>query len=183
MTLALMLLVLPMQWVFAAALAAAFHELCHYSAVRLCGGEMRNLRAGVTGVRMEVVGLSAFQELLCSLAGPCGSLLLLIAARWLPRTAVCAGFQGIYNLLPIYPLDGGRAFRCGAELLLSNAMGEKVCRCIEWMCLCALVLLGLYGTFFKGLGLLPLALAAAIALRTTASKNTLQTGRVFGTIE
>jgi stage IV sporulation protein FB len=181
--LASMLLILPVQWVIAAVLAAVFHELCHYLAIRLCGGRVQKLQAGTVGAKMEAAGLNTFQELLCSMAGPLGSLLLLFLARWLPRTALCAGFQGIYNLLPVYPLDGGRVLRCGAALLLPVHVGEAVCKVIERLCLCMILFLGIYGTFFKGFGMLPLAVAVFIVWRTIENKNPLQTGRVFGTIE
>lgn len=165
-TLALMLLLLPLQWIAAAFLAGTFHELCHYGAVRLCGGTVIRLRAGVSGARMEIRGLSVFGELVSALAGPLGSLLLLLVARWFPRTALCAGFQGLYNLLPVYPMDGGRVLHCGVALVLPAPMAEKVCTIFGWLCLSGLVILGLYGTFFKGLGLLPLILSVSILVRS-----------------
>ena len=164
--LALMILALPFQWVAAAAMAAMFHELCHYGAARLCGGNVGQLRVGTIGARMQVRGLTCWGELFCALAGPFGSLMLLFLARWLPRTALCAGFQGLYNLLPIYPFDGGRALRCGVALLFPAEMGEKVCAVLEWSCLAGLAILGLYGSFIKGLGALPLIFATSIILRS-----------------
>lgn len=164
--LALMLLILPVQWVAAAVFAGAFHELCHYGAVRLCGGSVIRLQAGISGARMEVRGLGTWGELFSALAGPVGSLLLLLVARWLPRTALCGGFQGLYNLLPVYPMDGGRALQCGAALVLPEHLAEKVCSILGWLCLGGLMLMGFYGTFFKGLGLLPLILSSSILLRS-----------------
>lgn len=163
--LALMILVLPMQWVLAAVLAAMFHELCHYGAARLCGGNVARLRVGTFGAQMEVWELTNLGELVCALAGPLGSLSLLLLAHWLPRTAVCAGFQGLYNLLPVYPFDGGRALRCSAALLLPDKVGGKLCEGLECLCFVGLALLGFYGTFLRGLGLLPLILATSIILR------------------
>lgn len=57
------------------------------------------------------------QELLCSLAGPVGSFSLFFLSHWLPKTAFCGVIQGMFNLLPIFPLDGGRALRCCLTLL------------------------------------------------------------------
>ena len=113
--LALLLLVLPIRWLVAAVLAAAFHEGCHMAAVYLLGGRCEGIRLSAWGARMEA-SLSGFRrELLAVLAGPAGSLLLLSLYRVLPRVAVCAAVQGFYNLLPIEPLDGGRALRLCLE--------------------------------------------------------------------
>ena len=113
--LALLLLVLPIRWLVAAVLAAAFHEGFHMAAVYLLGGRCEGIRLSAQGARMEA-SLSGFRrELLAVLAGPAGSLLLLSLYRVLPRVAVCAAVQGFYNLLPIEPLDGGRALRLCLE--------------------------------------------------------------------
>lgn len=48
----------------------------------------------------------------CAAAGPLGSFLFARAMTFFPEASVCALVQGIYNLLPVYPLDGGRIFRC-----------------------------------------------------------------------
>ena len=163
--LALGLLVLPIWWVFAAVLAALWHEACHYFALRLCGGRAVSFRVGVTGVMLEVRGLGLVQELLCALAGPLGSILLLLTARWLPRTAICAGFQGIYNLLPIYPLDGGRAVRCLTELVFPSRWSHMICLWLERICLFGIIFLSLYGSIALHLGLAPVIAGMAIIWR------------------
>jgi Zn-dependent protease len=163
--LALGLLVLPIWWVFAAVLAAVWHEACHYFALRLCGGRAFGLRAGLTGAVMDVRFNGPGQELICALSGPAGSLLLLLFVRWMPRTAICGGFQGIYNLLPIYPLDGGRAMRCLSEIILTPIIGQKLCFWVEKACLLGLVILSLYGCFGLHLGIAPLLVGAGIIWR------------------
>ena len=108
---AFMLLLLPIKWIFAALVAAAFHEGCHILAVWLCGGNIATLSIGDRGAVLQAGSLSAGKSIICSLAGPLGSLFLLLFLRFIPRIALCALVQGIYNLLPIYPLDGGRVLQ------------------------------------------------------------------------
>ena len=163
--LALGLLVLPLRWLIAAFAAAFFHELCHWSAVRLCGGSMADFHMGIGGAQMEVAGLSRGQELFCALAGPLGGLLLLFFAKWFPAVAVCGVFQSAYNLLPVYPMDGGRALRCGARLILSPRVAELVCTWLERICMSTLVLAGIYAAIFLKLGLMPLILALVVILK------------------
>jgi stage IV sporulation protein FB len=163
--LALGLLVLPIWWVLAAVVAAIWHEACHYFALRLCGGRPLGLQAGLTGAVMEIDFLNPVQELFCAMAGPLGSLLLLFFAKWLPRTAICAGFQGIYNLLPLFPLDGGRIVRCLLELVFPQKLGENLCSWLDIFCLFGLALLALYGCFGLHLGLTPLLVGIGIICR------------------
>ena len=168
--LALALLVLPVRWIFAAAFAAVFHELCHYAVVRLCGGSIRSVTTSLSGARMGVRGLSEPKELLCALAGPMGSLLLLLFVRWVPRIAVCAGFQGLYNLIPVYPLDGGRAVRCFANMIFPLTIAQRICDWVERACLIGIFGLGLYGCFVLRLGLLPLLVSVCAVLRIVQGK-------------
>lgn len=112
---ALLLLLLPLPWLLAAVTAAVFHELCHAGAVYALGGRIRRVTIGPAGAVMETEIFGQGRELLAALAGPAGSLALVLLGRFLPRLAVCAGIQGLFNLLPLYPLDGGRALRCALE--------------------------------------------------------------------
>ena len=129
--LAIMILILPVNWILCAFAAAAFHELCHYAAVILCGGRIESLKIGVSGMIMEAAPMDKFKETMCAAAGPMGSLLLLCFARWIPCIAVCGGIQGIFNLLPVYPLDGGR--------ILKNIASKKLCRIAEYSVLAVML--------------------------------------------
>lgn len=174
---ALLLLVFPLKWLFAAVAAAAFHELCHMGAVRLVGGQVSGFRIGERGAVMTVGSMTRGRELFCAMAGPVGGLSLLLAARWLPRTAVCGAFQSLYNLLPLYPLDGGRALRCLTELLLPPRYSAAVCTVVGHLCRIGLLVLGIYGTFVLELGLLPALLAAVVLIQTNSGNITCKVGR------
>ena len=79
------------------------------------------------------------EECLCALAGPVGGFLLLSMCRIYPELAVWGMFQSIYNLLPVYPLDGGRAVRCIA-LILFPRYADIVCLCIEMVTIIGIIL-------------------------------------------
>lgn len=56
--------------------------------------------------------MAAWKEALCALAGPVGSFSVVLLAEYFPEAALFGLVQGLYNLLPVYPLDGGRILRC-----------------------------------------------------------------------
>lgn len=124
--LAVLLLILPLQWVLAVLLAAIFHELCHAVAVLLCGGRINGVTISGRGAVMEVIPLSAAKEIVCAIAGPLGSFLLLLLAKWMPRTAICGAVHGLYNLIPLFPLDGGRILRGLVHGIFSPPVAERV---------------------------------------------------------
>lgn len=113
----LLLLTLPLGLILSAAGAALFHELCHWIAIRLLGGQVRGLTVRAGGMVMETTPMSPGQELICALAGPAGSLLLVLLYKDVPLLSLCALVQGCFNLLPLYPLDGGRAVRCVLDMM------------------------------------------------------------------
>jgi len=139
---ALLLMLLPLPWVTAAAAAAAFHELCHLIAVLLSGGVVHSLRISVGGAVMESYIPDNKKELLCALAGPLGSFFLLAFYHSFPRLALCAAVQGSFNLLPLYPLDGGRVLRCALALFFPEKpeLAEQIEGCAAILILSAAVL-------------------------------------------
>ena len=169
--LAMMLLTLPLKWLIAAILAAAYHELCHIGAIRICGGTIHRLDLSPSGANLNISTLSPVHELICTLAGPLGGLCLLFFSRWIPRIAVCAAFQSLYNLLPIYPLDGGRALRCVFSMVTTEERSFKFCKAIEYLCLTTIALIALYGTFVLKLGIFCLIPAILIFGHTKYRKT------------
>lgn len=129
---AALLLMLPLKWVLAAFLAAAFHELCHMAAVKCMGGHIKALRLTSRGMQMDVRLPGKKQEFAAAVAGPLGSFFLAFLYRWIPEISVCACIQGIYNAMPIYPLDGGRALACLTDYYLPE-YSERFMAAVAWL--------------------------------------------------
>lgn len=108
---ALLLLLLPFNWLLAAVFAALFHELCHILVLLILRGKIRSIHIQWNGCVIETDRIGQMQQFLSILAGPLGSFSLLLLGRIMPKAAVCGFVQGIYNLLPLMPLDGGRLLR------------------------------------------------------------------------
>lgn len=146
---ALLLLTVPLPWLGAMLLAAAIHELGHMAAVFFFGGRVLHLQIGLGGACILSDMLSRKKAAVSTLAGPAASLLTVFLYRFLPRTALCAFVQLVYNLLPIYPLDGGRCL----YLLLDR---ECTCRRIEQISI-GFIGLGVFAmVYLLRLGILPL---------------------------
>lgn len=163
---ALMLLLVPLEFLLAAMAAAAWHELCHYAAIRLLSGQSEGIVLFSSAAHLRLPSMGQGREVLCALAGPVGGLLLLFLTPWMPRIALCAGMQSMYNLLPIYPLDGGRALKSGLLLLMPPPKATRLCGIIQRICKISILALGLYGCFWLKLGIFPLLMALLLLIRT-----------------
>ena len=160
---AMIILLLPLQWFFAAVIAALFHEACHALAVRLCGGHVLGVQIGQQGTRMHTAILAPIQELSCVLAGPLGSFLLLLFIRFIPRIAFCAAVHGTYNLLPLSHLDGGKALHSVLRMVLpKNA--RRISMTVQYLTLSVLWLLALYLTICRKVGVMPLLFMLALSI-------------------
>lgn len=114
---ALLFLTLPLPWVLGACFSALIHELCHLTAVLLLKGQVRWIRVGFGGAEIQADLSGDGCRLVAALAGPVGSLGLLLLWNSLPWAAVCGLIQGLFNLLPIEPLDGSVALRSCLTIL------------------------------------------------------------------
>ena len=115
--------------------ASGGHGLGHYLALRLLGASCGRLRLGVLGAVLESDGgrLSYGRELVCVLAGPGANLLcaLLLTAAGRGAWEVMTGANLVlcgFNLLPLRPLDGGRALYLAVSWLAGPAAGETAAR-------------------------------------------------------
>ncbi len=165
LALALMILVLPLNWLLAAVAAAVIHELFHYLAIRACCGKGAELSLYAPGAKMTLPPMSRGREVLCALAGPLGGLTLLLFARWIPRVAMCAAFQSLFNLMPVYPLDGGRALQSLLSILCRPPVCRFLCACVAVICRVSISILAVYATFWLHLGIFPILLAGLLLLR------------------
>jgi hypothetical protein len=168
--LAMAVLILPLRWLLAWGIAALTHEFFHLAAVYACGGEVVQMRISPAGALMSATQLDRGRELLCALAGPVGALLLIPLAKWIPAVAICAVFQSMYNLLPLYPLDGGRALRCALLIFFSERTAQRVCDIIGVIVLVVIWSGALYGAIWLKLGIMPLLLALILNLKTKKGK-------------
>lgn len=154
LALAASLLVAPWEVAAAVLLAAALHEGGHLAALAAFGVPVDGLRLGACGAVIYAPGarrLSYGRELAVTLAGPLVNLAL---APLLARLAVRYGWAwlclfagahlvlGVYNLLPIPPLDGARALYLLAAYRCGPVLGERICAAAGLCCASALALLG-----------------------------------------
>ena len=159
-----------------------FHELGHYAGMRFFG--YRNVRmffiplfgAAVSG---QKAGAKSYQEAIVTLLGPLPGLCLapvLVGLGFLPgldreqrhlmiQAAVLLGFINGFNLLPIFPLDGGRLLN---QVLFSRNRHLE----IVFLVLAALTLIA-FGLAGGGMFLCFLGGWLLVSVNTTFQVNTI----------
>ena len=161
------------------ALTALVHECGHIFCARRLGFECTEIRLTPYGASAlcDMEGISVSDELRLALAGPVINLLICIgvAGLWwfIPDTYAFsdtlfyanAGML-ILNLLPAYPLDGGRALSCILRKFLKPNAADLILKI-----LCALISGGLIAAYFTLLKNLSLLFVAAFLLCSVFEKR------------
>lgn len=155
----LLLLLVPLKWLVGWIIAVAVHELCHVCAVYFMGGRIEKISVGTSGICIDSAPLTDGKRLFAIWSGPIGGLLPTFLGSYFPRLAICCWALSVYNLLPILPLDGGRALK----ILLKN---ERHFIFMERFFLVILTVLAFCGTIFLDLGIIPLLIVGLFWLRS-----------------
>lgn len=133
-------LLLPMRWLLAFMLSVTVHETGHLIAISLVGAEIREISFRGIGAEINTGVLLPWQELLCSIAGPLAGSFLIFAVRIFPEAAVCGLMQTVFNLLPVYPLDGGRSLRALFFCFWEDSLAQRLFSITEFVLNIGLIL-------------------------------------------
>lgn len=145
-------------WIPILFVSTIVHELGHAAMIALLGFGRSVVALGTYGgVTMNDSRRRPWQQILISIAGPilgaafgylCQRLSYLpfayndaMFSELLPRAAMANYAWAIFNLFPIYPLDGGKVLRSLTAMFLSNSRSFAV-TCWVSMILSALLLVG-----------------------------------------
>ena len=131
------------------------HELGHVAALVLCGTE-------IYGLRMEGCGLAlrcappegTARTVAAAVSGPAAGVGLFCILRGLgyPEGADLSLLYTCVNLLPVLPLDGGRALQAAAAALAGEHAAERLLDVLGLVLPAALMGLGV-ALFARGMGL------------------------------
>lgn len=151
-------------WPFLAAMTV--HELAHAAVLLLLGGGIESVRLSFAQVELRTGLLSDRTELWSTAAGPGINLLCgWLFRRWMPAFAAVSLLLALFNLLPVWPLDGGRVLRCALLARLPVVQAEHVSEIVSFASCGVLLLAGLVLTFIKKAGLWPLGTAVYLTVR------------------
>ena len=125
-------------WIPILFVSVLIHELAHAAAIGIFGfGPSQIVLTGMGGVTINRRRARPWQDMLISVAGPASSFGLYFLSDWIghnvaiaqtdrmlialmPRLALANLFWGIFNLVPVPPLDGGHATRDFFRMFLTE---------------------------------------------------------------
>lgn len=147
-------------------LAAAVHELGHLAALALLGVEIQKISLEACGLNIQCGALyGTYARCLAALAGPAagvGLFCILRGAGW-TLAAEISLWLSVINLLPVLPLDGGRALEATLERAFGAYPAYRVLEVLGFLLPLALMTLGL-AALRAGYGATLLAFGAWILL-------------------
>lgn len=147
-------------------LALLLHELGHLVALACIHRPVRGITLGAGGAKIETEALSYRQEALSAATGPAANLLSAgLALRACPVFALVSLGLAAVNLLPLYPMDGGRMLRASLLSRLPPERARRILRlCVFFTCT-TLMVGACWLTAMRQAGLWPIFAALVLLCR------------------
>ena len=122
-------------------LAVLVHELGHIVAIIFVCGKVTAIDIHLGGAILETAPLTYNQEIFCAMSGPVSGLIFGFLFRKVqPWFWYWTMLHSLYNLLPIYPLDGGRALRAAFCKYLPLGKAEALSHAVTILFFCIFTL-------------------------------------------
>lgn len=102
---------------------ALLHELAHIIVAAFCGVPINKIEVDAFGISMQLDKMLPKQEIAITLAGPTANLIFAGVFLFIAPLKFLVNFNiamAALNLIPVYPLDGGRAVRAFFALKYSK---------------------------------------------------------------
>lgn len=147
-------------------LALAIHEAGHLLALALARVGVRRITLAAGGAKIQTAAMTYRQEWICAAAGPAASILFAgLLLRLCPTFSLISLGLAAINLLPLYPMDGGRALRAILLRRLPPEQVNAILRLCVWVTCSALMLGACWLTGQYQAGLWPIFLALVLLCR------------------
>lgn len=152
-------------------LSALLHELGHTLALCHLHKPPHSVTVAFSGAVMESPPLSYQEELLAAFSGPAVSLLLGLSLPLWPELGFYSLILGLFNLLPIRGLDGGRILRCLLFLSMPESRARRICRSIGIVFSLLLFCIGITLTLRFHAGIWPMACTAVLLYKALTTDS------------
>ena len=160
------LLFIPLKILIFWLVSVLIHEFFHFIVIRLFGKSVLQVSIGFSGIKMRTEPLNPWQEILCALAGPIGGIMLFfLFLRHEPLLAIFALLHSAYNLIPLFPLDGGRVLHGLLEVIFRYKNYTRAVTIADTAVACVLLIVSVVCVIGLRLGLLPLLIVILIIIK------------------
>lgn len=162
---------------FSSAFFSLIHELAHGIVAQTLGYHPEKISAGLFGgvLHLNETVIKPLDELWIHLAGPFFNILVatlfygvsfFYSPNWVNELILCNLILGIFNLMPFYPLDGGKIISLYLTFFFGYGKAERFSQIFSQIFSVFLFFFGLYLVQYNVMNLLISALAVNLAIVT-----------------
>lgn len=174
--LAVCILLLPFNWLIGWMIAVMIHESGHLITLLIFRADILKIIMDCSGISIQTNSLHPGYEMICALAGPLVGLTSVFFSKWMPYTAACSLILTCFNLLPIYPMDGGRIVQGILKFLFAPVIAHRIYQAIGFIAYLSVSIAILWILFINRATTLVITLATFLTFRFLCRKSSCKEG-------